>query len=185
VHAVASGVGSAAAQLCRAAGARVVGTGRSQAKLARAAAWGVSHTVTCTERPPRFAQAVLEATGGRGADVCLDLVGGDWLAETLQALAPRGRLLLVGLLAGASAPVDLGLVLRKRLTLVGTVLRSRPAEEKMALTQAAERQLLPLFQARALQPVVDGVLPVTRAREALERLARNDSVGKLVLDWEG
>lgn len=184
VHAVASGVGSAAAQLCRAMGVRVVGTGRSAAKLARAAEWGVGHTVVCEGSPPKFAQAVREATGGRGADVALDLVGGDYLPETVEAMAPQGRVLLVGLVAGREAAVDLGLVLFKRLHLVGTVLRSRPLEEKIALAQAAERHLLPLFRSGALQPVVEEVLPMSRAREAFERMAGNQTVGKLVLRWE-
>ena len=183
VHAVASGVGSAAAQLCRALGARCVGTGRTAEKLARAAEWGVAQTVLVEGRPPEFARQVREATGGRGADVALDLVGGAYLPETLQALAPRGRAVLVGLVAGARAEVDLGRLLSQRLQLTGTVLRSRPPEEKMALAQAAERHLLPLFAAGALRPVVDAVLPMADARAGLERLARNDSVGKLVLAW--
>jgi NADPH:quinone reductase-like Zn-dependent oxidoreductase len=183
IHAVASGVGSAAALLCRASGARVVGTGRSEAKLARASEWGVGRTVLCGS-PPRFADAVRQETGGRGADLCLDLVGGDYLPETLDALAPRGRVLLVGLVAGTHADLDLGLALRKRLRLTGTVLRSRPLEEKMALTQSAERHLLPLFRSGALRPVVDAVLPMSEIRQALERMAGNDSVGKLVVRWE-
>jgi putative PIG3 family NAD(P)H quinone oxidoreductase len=183
IHAVASGVGSAAAQLCRAMGVRVVGTGRSEAKLARAKEWGVGRTVTCGS-PPRFADVVRQETGGRGADLCLDLVGGDYVPETLEALAPRGRVLLVGLVAGTHAEVDLGLALRKRLRLTGTVLRSRPVEEKMALAQSAERHLLPLFRSGALRPVVDAVLPMGEIRQALERMAGNDSVGKLVVRWE-
>ncbi|MBF5044213.1 NAD(P)H-quinone oxidoreductase [Aggregicoccus sp. 17bor-14] len=184
VTAVASGVGSAAALLCRAAGAQVLGTGRSEAKLARAKDWGVSHALHVPGSPPRYAEAVREATGGRGVDLALELVGGDYLPETLSALAPRGRALLVGLVAGRSATLDLGLVLSRRLRLTGTVLRSRPPEEKMALVQAAERQLLPLFRSGALPPVVDAVLPFTRAAEALERMQGNAPVGKLVLAWE-
>jgi NADPH:quinone reductase len=184
IHAVASGVGSAAALLCRAAGARVVGTGRSAQKLAHAADWGVVQTVLCEQSPPRFAEAVRTATGGRGADLALDLVGGDYLPETLQAMAPRGRVLLVGLVAGRSAPLDLGLVLSRRLRLTGTVLRSRPHEEKAALAQAAQRQLLPLFRSGALPPVIDAVLPFASAAQALARLAGNAPVGKLVLSWE-
>jgi putative PIG3 family NAD(P)H quinone oxidoreductase len=183
IHAVASGVGSAAAQLCRASGARVIGTGRNAEKLARAAEWGVEKTLLCADAP-RFADAVRELTGGRGAELALDLVGGDYLPETVEALAPRGRILLVGLVAGITAELNLRLLLNKRLSLTGTVLRSRPSEEKMALAQAAERHLLPLFRSRALSPVVDAVYPMAQAREALERMGRNDSVGKLVLRWE-
>ncbi|QDE84099.1 NAD(P)H-quinone oxidoreductase [Myxococcus xanthus] len=183
VHAVASGVGSAAALICQAMGARVVGTGRNAAKLARVADWGVARTVICDTQPPRFADAVREETGGRGADLCLDLVGGSYVPETLNALAPRGRLMLVGLVAGAATEVNLGTVLTKRLRVTGTVLRSRPLEEKIALAQSAERHLLPLFRSGALRPVVDAVVPRADIRQALERMAGNDSVGKLVVRW--
>lgn len=183
IHAVASGVGSAAAQLCRAMGVRAVGTGRNAAKLARATEWGVARTVLVDGSPPRFAEAVREATGGRGADLALDLVGGDWLPETLAALAPQGRAMLVGLVAGAKAQVDLGLVLTRRLRVTGTVLRSRPVEEKIAVALAAERHLLPLFNAGALKPVIDAVLPISAIKEGLGRLASNETVGKVVLHW--
>lgn len=183
IHAVASGVGSAAAQLCRAMGTRAVGTGRNAAKLARAAEWGVASTVLVDTSPPRFAEAVRQASGGRGADLALDLVGGDWLPETLEALAPQGREMLVGLVAGNKAQVDLGRVLSKRLHLTGTVMRSRPLEEKIAVALAAERHLLPLFNSGALKPVIDAVLPMAHIKEALARMARNETVGKLVLHW--
>ena len=184
IHAVASGVGSAAVQLCRALGARVLGTGRNAEKLSRASAWGVEKTVLCDTSPPRFADTVREATGGRGVDLALDLVGGDYLPETLRAMAPQGRILLVGLVAGRQASVELDVLLTRRLRLTGTVLRSRPPEEKMALAQAAERHLLPLFRSGALTPIIDAVYPLREAREALSRMARNETVGKLVLRWE-
>ncbi len=183
IHAVASGVGSAAAQLCRALGAQVLGTGRNAEKLGRASAWGVEKTLLC-EAPPRFADAVREATGGRGVDLALDLVGGDYLPETLRAMAPQGRVLLVGLVAGRQTSVELDVLLTRRLRVTGTVLRSRPPEEKMALAQAAERSLLPLFRAGTLTPVVDAMYSMREAREALARMARNETVGKLVLRWE-
>jgi NADPH:quinone reductase-like Zn-dependent oxidoreductase len=99
-------------------------------------------------------------------------------------MAPHGRVLLVGLVAGREATLDLGLVLFKRLHLVGTVLRSRPLEEKIALAQAAERHLLPLFRSGALSPVIDDVLPMAQAPEAFQRMASNETVGKLVLRWQ-
>jgi NADPH:quinone reductase-like Zn-dependent oxidoreductase len=182
IHAVASGVGSAAVQLCRALGATAIGTGRNAAKLARAREWG-AETLLVDTSPPRFADAVRQATGGRGADLVLDLVGGDYLPETLEALAPKGRVMLVGLVAGGKAQVNLGLLLTKRLRVTGTVLRSRPLEEKIALALAAERHLLPLFRSGALKPVIDAVLPISAIKEGLDRLARNETVGKLVLHW--
>lgn len=184
IHAVASGVGSAATQLCHAMGARVIGTGRNAEKLARASAWGVDKTVLCDSSPPRFVDAVREATGGRGVDLALDLVGGDYLPETLRAMAPQGRVLLVGLVAGRQTTAELDVILTRRLRITGTVLRSRPPEEKMALTQVAEKSLLPLFRSGKLAPVVDAIYPMREAREALARMARNETVGKLVLRWE-
>jgi NADPH:quinone reductase len=183
VHAVASGVGSAAALLCRAMGARVVGTGRNASKLERAREWGVAHTVHVPGSPPRFAQAVREATGGAGADLALDLVGGDYVPETLEALALQGRAMLVGLVAGNQAQLNLGVILAKRLRITGTTLRSRPLEEKIAVAQAAERHLLPLFRSGALKPVIDAVVPIQDIRQALQRLASNETVGKIVLRW--
>ncbi|WP_224242853.1 NAD(P)H-quinone oxidoreductase [Hyalangium gracile] len=184
VHAVASGVGSAAALLCRATGVRVVGTGRNATKLERAHEWGVERTVLVDGTPPRFAEAVREATGGRGADLALDLVGGDYVPETLEALAPQGRVMLVGLVAGNKAQINLGTLLVKRLRMTGTVLRSRALEEKIALAQAAERHLLPLFRSGALKPVIDAVVPMKDIRGALTRMASNETVGKVVLRWD-
>jgi NADPH2:quinone reductase len=184
IHAVASGVGSAAALLCRAMGVRVVGTGRNATKLERAREWGVERTVLVDGTPPRFAEAVRQATEGRGVDLALDLVGGDYVPETLEALAPQGRVMLVGLVAGSRTQVNLGILLMKRLRLTGTVLRSRPLEEKIALAQAAERHLLPLFRSGALKPVIDAVVPMKDIRDALARMASNETVGKAVLRWD-
>lgn len=184
VHAIASGVGSAATLLCRAMGVRVIGTGRNATKLERAREWGVEQTVLVDGTPPRFAEAVRQATGGRGVDLALDLVGGDYVPETLEALAPQGRVMLVGLVAGSRTQVNLGILLMKRLRLTGTVLRSRPLEEKIALAQAAERHLLPLFRSGALKPVIDAVVPMKDIRDALTRMASNETVGKVVLRWD-
>lgn len=182
VHAVASGVGTAALQLARAFGATVIGTGRSAEKLERVRALGLAHAVLVDGARPAFAEAVRAASGG-GVDLVLDLVGGTWVAESLAAMAPRGRLVLVGLVAGSEAPVPLRTVLMKRLQLIGTTLRSRPLEEKIAVARAFEQRLLPLFATGALVPVIDATLPMSHLAPALERLARNDSVGKLVLTW--
>jgi putative PIG3 family NAD(P)H quinone oxidoreductase len=181
IHAVTSGVGSAGAQLARAAGATVVGTGRTEAKLARAGEWGVHHAVAVTGKPPRFAQAVAERVGA--VDVVLDLVGGPYVAEGLEVLAPRARYLLVGLLAGPVAELPLRQLMNRRVTLIGTVLRSRPLEEKISLARDFERTVLPRFGRGELRPVVDAVLPMGEVRRAAERMAGNDTVGKLVLAW--
>ncbi|MBM4380922.1 MAG: NAD(P)H-quinone oxidoreductase [Deltaproteobacteria bacterium] len=180
VHAAGSGVGAAAVQVAVAAGARVVGTSRTADKLSRLAAFGL-HAGVLTGEGQDAAADVLAATRGRGVDLVLDLVGGSAVSLSLKVLAPRGRLLLVGLLDGAAPQVDLGLVLRKRLQLTGTVMRSRSPEEKATLAAQAERMLLPLFASGALRPAVDVVLPLPRAAEGFARMAANGTFGKIVL----
>lgn len=184
VHAVGSGVGTAAVQIARAIGARAIGTARSQEKLARAEALGLSAGVVpraSEDGSPRFAERVRELTGGKGVDVVLELVGGSYVPESMAALADRGRLVLVGLMAGARADVDLGALLRRRLRLFGTVLRSRPLEEKIAAAQVLARNLRPLVEDGKLAPTVDRVLPLEKADEAHSLMASNASFGKIVL----
>lgn len=182
IHAVTSGVGSAGAQIARAFGAHVIGTGRTPEKLARAREWGVAETITVGS-PPRFAERTRELTKGHGIDLVLDLVSGDYLGETIRALAPRGRVIAVGLLGGGSSELPLGLVLQKRAMLLGTVLRSRPLEEKIALARRFEAECLPLLANGTLKPVIDEVVAMTDIRAAAERMADNATVGKLVLRW--
>lgn len=182
IHAVTSGVGSAGAQIARGFGAHVIGTGRSPDKLVRAREWGVERTLEVGQ-PPEFADRVRALTEGRGVDLVLDLVSGHYLAETVRALAPRGRLILVGLLGGATGEFPLGLVLQKRARLQGTVLRSRPLEDKIALSRRFEAECLPLIARGTLVPVIDRILPMSRVREAAEQMSQNATVGKLVLRW--
>jgi NADPH2:quinone reductase len=182
VHAVGSGVATAALQIARAAGATVIGTSRTAAKLARARALGMDHGILVEGDPPRFADEVRRITGGEGAAVVLEFVGAPYLAEDLAAVSPQGRVVVIGTLGGAKAQLDLGLLLRTRATVVGTVLRPRPLEEKIAATRAFARDVLPLVAAGKVKPVVDAVLPLSAAREAHERMERNDTFGKLVLE---
>jgi len=123
----------------------------------------------------------MQTTGGAGADVVLELVGGAHLSEDLACVAPRARIVLVGLMGGANAELDLGAVLRKRVQITGTMLRSRPLEEKIAAVQQLARHLMPLFERGALRAVVDRVLPLAQAGEAHAYVASNDSFGKVVL----
>lgn len=183
VHAAGSGVGTAAVQIARAIGARAIGTARTEEKLGRARDLGLAEGdgITPDGKPPRFAERVRSRTDGRGADVVLELVGGDYVPESLAALAPKGRLVLVGLLAGSRADVDLGLVLRKRLRLFGTVLRARPLEEKIDAARLLAR-LGPLFASKALVPVVDRVLPLAEAAEAHRLVGEGQTFGKVVLE---
>ena len=181
VQAAGSGVGTAAIQIARAIGARSVGTSRSAHKLERARALGLDEGVATGAGGGGFADAVLRATGGRGADVVLELVGGPCLVEDLLCVAPRGRIVLVGLMGGARAELDLRSLLHKRIQLTGTVLRARPLEEKIAAVQQLGRHLVPLFARGALRPIVDRVLPLAEAAAAHTYVASNAGFGKVVL----
>jgi NADPH:quinone reductase-like Zn-dependent oxidoreductase len=188
VHGAGSGIGTAAVQLVRARGAVAAGTSRSAGKLSRCAALGLEHALHVApsdrEHPARFAQALRDRTGGHGADVILDTVGAAYLPENLDALAPRGRLVVIGLLGGASGTLPLGPLLAKRARVFGSVLRGRPPGEKAALASAFARDVLPLFVHGALRPVLDEVLPMERVAEAHARMERDATFGKLVLAWE-
>jgi len=180
IHAVGSGVGTAAAQLGRARGATVIGTARTADKLARARALGVDEGIV--PEGGRFADRVRAATGGRGADVVLELVGGAYVAEDLYAVAERARIVVVGLTAGTRGELDLGLLLRRRVSVTGTVLRARPLEEKIAAMRTFARHVVPLFAAGRLRPVVETVLPLAEAAKAHALVASNATFGKVVLE---
>jgi putative PIG3 family NAD(P)H quinone oxidoreductase len=181
IHAAASGVGTAALQLARLAGARSIATLRSADKVDRLRAFLDGEPLLVGDR--RFADQVRQRSDGRGADLILDFVGAAYLEENLRALAPRGRLVVIGLLGGATATLDLGRLLTQRLRVEGTVLRTRPLQEKIALTREFAA-LMPHFAGGRLTPVVDRVLPFEKARAALEAMAANRNVGKLILRWD-
>ena len=183
VHAVGSGVSTAALQIAKAAGATVIGTSRTADKLERARALGMDHGILVSKEEPRFADEVRKLTGKRGCPLVLDFVGAPYAAENLAALATGGRIVVIGTMGGAKPTVDLSALMRARGTIVGTVLRPRPLEEKIAATQAFARDVLPLVAAGKVKPVVDAVLPAAKVREAHERMERNESFGKLVLTF--
>ncbi len=182
VHAVGSGVGTAGLQLARAAGVRVLGTNRSAWKLERARELGLDVAIRTGEGSD-WAEQVLRETGARGVDAILDLVGGDYLQGNVRVLAPRGRLIVVGLVAGRSAELDLGAVLSKRLHIIGTALRSRPPAEKVQTTEAFARAVLPLLAEGRVRPVLDRVYPAEQAPAAHRRMESGENFGKLVLSW--
>jgi NADPH2:quinone reductase len=181
IHAVASGVGTAALQLALAVSAVPIGTSRSPEKLERVKALGLQHAIVPTEQG--FAEQVKEATGGALADVILDTVGAKYLGENLKAAAAGGRIVVIGLLGGIKAELPLGVLVAKRLSLRGSVLRSRPLEQKAALAQAFSASVLPLFERGALRPVIADTMPMTEIREAHRRLEADEVLGKLVLAW--
>ncbi|MDB4940753.1 MAG: Quinone oxidoreductase [Labilithrix sp.] len=183
VHAVGSGVGTAAVQIAKAIGARSIGTARTEGKLARARELGMHEGLVPEQQSqgPAFAARVKELTGGAGADVVLDLVGGGYTPESLACLSEKGRLVLVGLLAGTRAEIDLALFLRRRSRMLGTMLRARPLEEKILAAQLLDHRMAPLFAAGQLAAVVDRVLPLGQAAEAHAYMASSEGFGKIVL----
>ncbi|HVK85568.1 MAG TPA: NAD(P)H-quinone oxidoreductase [Kofleriaceae bacterium] len=178
VHAVGSGVGTAAVQLGRALGAYVIGTARTPDKLERAKALGLDAGIVA--EGAKFAAAVREHDA-EGAAVTLELVGGAYMDEDLRAARTLGRIVLVGLMAGAKHELDLALILRKRLRIMGTVLRARPLEEKIAAMRTFEDQVVPLLARGKIAPVIDVVMPLDKAGEAHARMASNAGFGKVVL----
>jgi putative PIG3 family NAD(P)H quinone oxidoreductase len=183
VHAVGSGVATLAVQIAKAAGATVIGTSRTPDKLERARSLGLDHGILVDKDAPRFAEEVRRITGGRGCPVIVDFVGAPYAAENLAAAAPRGRVVVVGTMGGPKATLDLGVLMRSRASIVGTVLRPRPIEEKIEATQRFAQDVLPLVARGAVHAVVDDAVPAARAREAHERMERNESFGKLVLTF--
>ncbi|HEX8897185.1 MAG TPA: NAD(P)H-quinone oxidoreductase [Chthoniobacterales bacterium] len=181
IHAVGSGVGTAAVQLAKVGTARVVGTARSADKLARLKELGLDVALDAS-RGDWAAQ--LETAIGRDAiNATLDLVGGNYLEGNLRVAALKGRIVVVGLTAGNTAPFNMGVLLRKRLTIVGTVMRARPIEEKIAIAREFSERMIPLFENGQLKPIVDRVLPFEKIGGAHSLMESNNTFGKVVLVW--
>ncbi len=180
IHAVGSGVGTAAVQLALAVGARPVGTSRSPEKVERARELGL---VLGVVGPEGWTHSVQELTDGHGADVILDLVGAAYLEGNLEAMARGCRWIVVGVPGGALGQINLRRLMSQRATLRGTVLRSRSPEEKVILARAFQDHVVPLFERGEVRPVVDTILPADKAAVAHRRLEANDSFGKLLLRW--
>jgi NADPH:quinone reductase len=181
VHAVGSGVGLAALQLAKVIGAKVIGTSRTPDKLDRCLDFGLDVPLLTIES--KFADVVVRETGGSGANVILDLVGGPYFGENLHALAIKGRMILVGLTAGRTAEFNLGQALFKRATISGTVLRGRSVDEKAAATQRFIDDVVPLLASGKVKPNVDRVFPADEIQSAHQYLESNESFGKVVLEF--
>ncbi|HEY8058030.1 MAG TPA: NAD(P)H-quinone oxidoreductase [Acidimicrobiales bacterium] len=179
VHAGASGVGTAAIQLARSIGARIVVT-TSTGKVQACRDLGADLVVDYTQDD--FVAAVDEFTGGAGVDVVLDVIGGDYVDRNLRCARVTGRVIQVGLMGSGVAEVSVGLLLQKRLQLIGTVLRGRPIEEKIAATQCFGAEVLPRFADGSLRPVIDSRYPLADVAEAHRRMEANENVGKLLLE---
>jgi putative PIG3 family NAD(P)H quinone oxidoreductase len=181
IHAAASGVGTAAIQLAKLVGSRVVGTARSAEKLARVKELGLDLGIDGSRGD--WATQVDDAVGANGVDAILDLVGGNYLEGNLRVLGVKGRIVVVGLTGGATAQFNMGALLRKRATIVGTVLRARPIEEKIALAREFAARMVPLFESGRLKPVVDRVFGFDQISDAHRLMESNATVGKIVLVW--
>ncbi|KAB8144328.1 NAD(P)H-quinone oxidoreductase [Chloroflexia bacterium SDU3-3] len=179
IHAGASGVGSAAIQLARAAGATVITTAGSAEKLAATRQLGAD--IAINYRDEDFGARVLEATSGRGADVILDFVGAPYWGANMAAAAQGGRMALIGFLGGSRGQIDLGAILAKSLTVTGTTLRRTPMPQKAALVRDFSTFALGRFASGELRPVIDRELPIQSAAEAHAYVERNQNIGKVVL----
>lgn len=180
IHAAGSGVGVAATQIAKAMGASlVIGTAGSAEKLAQAAALGLDVGVNYREQD--FAEEVLKATGGRGVDVILDVIGAEYWERNMRSLALKGRMIIVGLMGGNSTNANIGVLLQKRASVRGTTLRGRPLEEKAAATRLFEKSVLPHIANGRVKVVVDRVFPLAEAAAAQEYMGANQNFGKVVL----
>ena len=181
IHAVGSGVGTAAAQIAKHLGATVLGTSRSGDKLARALVYGLD--VGIDTGNASFRDAV-----GDPVNIVLDVLGGPSFSDNLAVLAPQGRLIMLGFLAGSSTEADLGPILRKRLEVIGTVMRTRGLEERIPLVREFSARMLPLFerrheQAAPLRPVLERTYPMTQLADAHRVMEGNATFGKIVVAW--
>jgi len=176
-----SGIGVTAIQLAKAFGARVIATAGSPDKCARCIELGADHAIDY--RSEDFAARALEITGGKGVDVVLDMVAGDYIAREMSCLAEDGRIVLIAVQGGTKAQVDAGLVLRKRLTLTGSTLRPRPVAFKAAIAASLRDKVWPLLVSRRVQPVIQQVFPAAQAAQAHAAMEAGHHVGKLMLSW--
>lgn len=181
IHAAGSGVGLAAAQLARIKGAVPYGTSRTEDKLDRARKYGLQDGVVLTGSLNGLLERTQQWTEGRGFDVIIDLVGGAYVSASVEALALKGRLMLIGTVAGGKAEINISRILGKRLRMTGTVLRSRSLEEKIAVTQAFLAEVVPLFAAGKFRPVIDREFPLEEIQAAHRRMESNHSFGKIVI----
>lgn len=179
VHAGASGVGTAAIQICKALGARVIVTA-SAGKLAACRELGADLAVDYASGD--FVAECVSFTNGVGIDVVLDVIGGDYVDKNIAAIRVGGRIVQVGTMGGGRTEVSIGMLLPKRASLIGTVLRARPLAEKIAITQRFSKEILPLFDSGLVKPVIDSRYPLSAIAEAHAYMETNANVGKILID---
>jgi NADPH2:quinone reductase len=179
VHAGASGVGTAAIQIAKAIGARIAVTA-SAGKVQACQDLGADLVIDYGAVD--YVEAVNELTEGVGADVILDVIGGDYFNRNLKCIKTKGTLIQVGVMGAGKPEIDLGRILRGRITLIGTVLRARPMDEKIAITQRFAAEILPLFDRGSCRPVIDCRFPLDQIAAAHDHMAANANVGKILID---
>ena len=182
VHGGSSGIGTTAIQLAAARGARVFATAGSEAKCAACRELGAELAINYREAD--FVAELRAATGGRGVDVILDMVGGDYIARNVRALATDGRLVMIAFLQGTKAEVNFAQVMMRRLTLTGSTLRPQSVEAKAAIAADLRREVWPLLAAGRIAPVIDCVYPLEQAAEAHARMESSAHVGKIILSLD-
>ncbi len=179
VHGGASGIGTTAIQLAKAFGAFVVATVGSDQKCAVVKRVGADHAVNY--KTTDFVEATIEASLGHGADLVLDMVGGDYLSRNLAVAAPEGRIVQISTLGGSKAQIDLRQIMMKRLTLTGSTLRNRPLTYKAELARALEETVWPVIAKGRYKPIIDRVFPFDQVVEAHRRIDSGEHVGKIIL----
>ena len=179
LHAGASGVGTAAIQLCRAFGNPVFVTAGADDKIERCVTLGASRG--CNRHSGSFVDHVESWTDGNGFDVILDPVGASYLNDNIRSLAIDGRLVLIGLMGGANAEISLGLLMMKRLRVIGSTLRARPVAAKAVIMSALRERVWPLIESGEIGPIIDEVIPIAETERAHELIESNETFGKVVL----
>ena len=179
VHGGASGIGTTAIQVARALDARVACTAGSADKLEKCRELGAELTINYREQD--FADAVLDFTGGHGADIILDIVGAPYLTQNVTALATGGRLIVIGMQGGSLGDIDLGQLMRKRALVRGSTLRARPPDEKLDIVAEVHQQIWPLIDSGQVRPVIQTVLPLDQAAEAHRLMDSSGHIGKILL----
>jgi NADPH2:quinone reductase len=185
IHAVGSGVGLAAVQLCRAIQAVPYGTSRTAAKIDQAKPIGLEAGLALRDNFDELQTAAQQWTAGKGFNVVLDLVGGPYVKASQKLMAPKGRMVLVGTVAGGSYELESRYMLSRRLKVWGTVLRARPLEEKIEVTQRFAAEVVPLLAGGVLRPNIDSVFPAAEIVKAHRRLESNATLGKVVVRMDG
>ena len=176
-----SGIGVTAIQLARAAGAHVIATAGSDDKCAACVALGADHAINY--RTSDFVAEVKRLTDGKGANVVLDMVAGDYIARELQCMADDGRLVLIAVQGGVKAEIDAGAVLRRRLVITGSTLRPRPVAFKSDIANSLRTKVWPWLESGRVKPVIHQVFPAAEAAAAHALMESNQHIGKLVLTW--